>query len=247
VSKSRLDTHITFGHQLILYVSFSVITITFLLLQDYDKDTEFKGNLIFFLTLIGSFVFLYAFSFTDIYQRKLGVHGAVLFFMQDLPIRKFIIYVPMGIGASLLMSIVSQNLGLDATNSSLVSIAGAGTVMMIAFFLTKSIVVPILIHGAFNTLVIALRDGILTSVGATNALFPVPDVGITVGGFNQFATDALIQFTLVAPAEEMMKMLVIFFVVLGIPNAKFSDGIAKYVGAFFALLIWTMFHAIIAV
>lgn len=243
-----LTRKVTSGHQILVYVMFSVIVITFLLLTDIETDAPFKGNLIFFLMLLGSFFFLFAVSFTPIFERKLGgEHSARLFFFTDVSLGKFIIWIPVGVLGSFGIALISQNLGLDSTFASLISIAGSGTVMMIIFFVTKTIMIPIIIHGTFNVIVIALRDGILQSVGVVQELFPIPDVGITTFQFNQFATDVLIQYTLVAPAEEMLKMLVIAFVVLGIPSARFKDGIAKYIGAFFALLIWSSFHAIQAV
>lgn len=228
---------------------FSVVLVTFLLLSDINTDFEFKGTLIFYATLVGSFFFIYVLSFTTIFSKKLGGDKqARLFFMQDVSVIKFFIYVPIGLVGAFTMALLSQNLGLDAQNASLFSIAGSGLVMMIIFFVTKTILIPILIHGAFNTLVIAIRDGVIQSfAGTQNELFPIPDVGITSSTFNQFTVDLMTQFTLVSPAEEMMKMLIIAFVVLGIPNARFKDGISKYIGAFFALLVWTMFHTIQAV
>jgi len=224
---------------------FSVIAITFLLLSDINEDTPFKANLIFFLMLIGSFFFVFAISFTDIFQRKLGgEHGARFFFFTDVPMITFIIWVPIGLLGAFGVALLSQNLGLDQTNASLVSIAGSGTVMMAIFFITKTILIPMIIHGLFNTIVIAIRDGIIFSFAQGLELFPIPDVGITNSAINQFLLDFIIQMTLVSVGEEMLKMLIIAFVVLSIPNAKFKSGIAKYIGAFIALLIWSSFHLI---
>jgi len=239
---------ITAGHQIVTYVMFSVITITYLLLTDIETDAPFKANLIFYLMLLGSFFFVFIISFTNVFERKLGGEkGARFFFFTDVKFGTFLIWVPIGVLGSFGIALVSQNLGLDSTSASLISIAGSGTVMMAIFFITKTIMIPIIIHALFNTIVIALRDGIIASVGVTQELFPIPDVGISIGQFNQFGTDVLVQFTLVAPAEEMLKMLIIAFVVLGIPNARFKTGFAKFAGAFFALLIWSSFHAIQAV
>ena len=226
---------------------FSVVTVTFLLLSDIQSDQPFKANLIFYLMLIGSFLFVVVISFTPIYERKLGgEHGARFFFFTDVPRISFVIWVPLGIFSAFAIALISQNLGLDRTNASLISIAGSGIVMMIIFFQTKTILIPMIIHGAFNTIVIALRQGILFSVTTTQELFPIPNVGITTPQINQFITDTIIQFTLVSTGEEMLKMLIIAFVVLGIPNARFKQGISKYIGAFFALLIWASYHTITA-
>jgi len=242
---SVISRSITAGHQIVTYVSFSVITITYLLLTDIETDAPFKGNLIFYLMLLGSFFFVFIVSFTDVFQRKLGGEkDARFFFFTDVSATKFIIWVPVGVLLSFGVALLSQNLGLSSIDASLVSIAGSGTVMMIVFFITKTIMIPIIIHGFFNTIVIALRDGIVVSDFLGLELFPIPNVGISTAQFNQFATDVLIQFTLVAPAEEMLKMLIIMFVILGVPNARFKTGITKYIGAFFALLIWSSFHLI---
>jgi len=239
--------NVSAGTQIITYVMFSVITISYLLLTDIETDQPFKANLIFYLMLLGSFFFLFAVSFTNIFERKLGGSGgARLFFFTDVSLSKFLIYVPIGLLGSFGLALVSQNLGLGTVDSALVSIGGSGTVMMIIFFVTRTIMIPIIIHALFNTIVIALRDGIITSDLLGLELVPLPDVGITVSQFNQFGTDVLIQFSLVSPAEEMLKMLIIAFIVLSIPNARFKDGISRFIGAFFALVIWTSFHLLVS-
>lgn len=245
VSVSRT---VTAGQQIVLYVLFAVITMTYLLLTDIETDAPFKGNLIFYLMLLGSFFFLFVISFTSVFERKLeGEKSARFFFFSDVGLSKFIIWVPIGILGSFGIALMAQNLGFGSTDASLIAIAGSGTVMMIIFFITKTIMIPIIIHGAFNTIVIALRDGVISSVFQGLELVPIPNVGISIGTLNQFFSDFLVQFTLVSPAEEMLKMLIIAFIVLSIPNAKFKTGVAKYIGAFFALLIWSSFHAIQAV
>lgn len=227
---------------------FSVISMTYLLLTDIDTDQPFKGNLIFYLMLMGASLFLFLIAFTPIAERKLqGNKGARFFFFTDVSFTKVLIYVPIGILGSFGIALLSQNLGLGSVDASLVSIAGSGLVMMVIFFVTRTILIPIIIHASFNVIVIALRDGIVASVYEGIELVPIPNVTITVGQVNQFITDALVQFTLTAPAEEMLKMLIIAFIVLGVPNAKFKNGMTKYIGAFFALLVWASFHAIQAI
>ncbi len=244
--QAQISRTVTAGQQIVTYVMFSVITVTYLLLTDIGTDQPFKANLIFYLMLLGSFFFVFIISFTPVFERKLeGEKSARLFFFTDVPLTSFIIWIPIGVLGAFGIALVSQNLGLDTTSASLMSIAGSGLVMMIIFFVTKTILIPIFIHAIFNIIVIALRDGIITSF-VTEELFPIPDVGVSIGQFNQFATDVLIQATLVAPAEEMLKMLIIAFVVLSIPNAKFKTGFAKFLGAFFALLIWSSFHLIVS-
>lgn len=244
--QAQISRTVTAGQQIVTYVMFSVITVTYLLLTDIETDQPFKANLIFYLMLLGSFFFVFIISFTPVFERKLeGEKSARLFFFTDVPLTSFIIWIPIGVLGAFGIALVSQNLGLDSTSASLMSIAGSGLVMMIIFFVTKTILIPIFIHAIFNIIVIALRDGIITSF-VTEELFPIPDVGVSIGQFNQFATDILIQATLVAPAEEMLKMLIIAFVVLSIPNAKFKTGFAKFLGAFFALLIWSSFHLIVS-
>lgn len=245
--RNALNTRVSTGHQILVYIMFSVISISYLLLNDIDTDQAFKGNLIFYLMLIGSALFLFMISFTNIGQKKLKGDRADFFFFQDLSISKFLIWVPIGILSSFGVALLSQNLGLGSVDASIVSIAGSGTIMMIIFFIVKSILPSIIIHATFNTIVIALRDGIIQSNFIGLELVPIPDIAISFGQVNQFLTDVLVQYTLVAPAEEMLKMLILAFVVLGIPNARFKDGIAKYIGAFFALLVWSSFHLIQAI
>ncbi len=243
----QINRTVTAGHQIIIYVMFSVITISYLLLTDIETDQPFKANLIFYLMLLGSFFFVFIISFTSVFERKLGGEGgARFFFFTDVPISRFAIFVPIGLLGSFGLALVSQNLGLGTVDSALVSIGGSGTVMMAIFFITRTIMIPIIIHALFNIIVIALRDGIITSDLLGLELAPLPDVTITTTQFNQFATDVLIQATLVSPAEEMLKMLIIAFVVLSIPNAMFKQGISRFVGAFFSLVIWVSFHLIVS-
>lgn len=243
-----LQRNVSAGTQIITYVMFSVITMSYLLLTDIETDAPFKGNLIFYLMLLGSFFFLFAVSFTDIFTRKLGGQNkSRFFFFTDVNFTKFLIWVPLGILGSFGLALVSQNLGLNSTDQALFSIGGSGLVMMVIFFVTKTIMIPIIIHASFNTIIIAIRDGIIVSDLTGLELVPLPDIGITTTQFNQFGADFLTQFTLVSPAEEMLKMLIIGFVVLAIPNARFRDGFSKYIGAFFALVIWTSFHLLVSV
>lgn len=238
------------GSQIITYVMFSVVSISYLFLVDIDNpDTsQLFGNLLFYLMLLGSSLFLFMVAFTPIAERKLqGDKSARFFFFTDVGLDKFVIWVPLGILGSFGMALLSQNLGLGSIDASLFSIGASGTVMMVIFFVTRTILIPMIIHATFNVLVIALRDGIIASDLVGISLVPIPDVGVSFSQVNQFLTDSLVQYTLVAPAEEMLKMLILGFIVLGIPNAKFKDGISKYIGAFFALLVWSSFHAIQAI
>ncbi len=242
-----LSRKVSTGHQILVYIMFSVISISYLLLNDIDTDQAFKGNLIFYLMLIGSALFLFMISFTNIGQRKLKGDRADLFFFQDISISKFLIWVPIGILASFGIALLSQNLGLGSIGASIVSIAGSGLIMMVIFFIVKSILPSIIIHASFNTIVIALRDGIIASDFVGLELVPIPNIAISFGQVNQFLTDVMVQYTLVAPAEEMLKMLILAFVVLGIPNARFKSGISKYIGATIALVVWSSFHLIQAI
>jgi len=238
---------LTAGHQIITFFMFSVFVVGFLMLSQVELEQEFRGTLIFFILLIGSFTGIYIISFTSVFERKLGGEKeARLFFVQDISMLKFAIYVPIGLMGSLGIALLSQNLGLDQQSASLVSIAGSGAVMMVIFFLSKTIMTAIIIHGSFNTLVLALRDGIIGNFTG-NELFPVPELGLSTQQFNNFGIVILEQFTMVAFGEEMMKILVIAFVVLSIPNARFKSGITKYLGAILALIIWTAYHTIQAI
>lgn len=243
----QLNKTITAGHQIILFFMFSVFVVGFLLLTQINLDVEFRGTLVFFILLIGSFTGLYIISFTNIFSKKLGgEREAQLFFVSDISLFKFAIYVPLGVAGALGVALLSQNLGLDSQSTALVSIFGSGLVMMIVFFLSKTILTAIIIHGIFNVLVLAIRDGIIGSVTGLE-LFPVPELGLSIGQINSFLITILEQFTMVAFGEEMMKVLIIAFVVLSIPNAKFRGGISKYLGALLALIIWTAYHTIQAV
>ncbi len=214
------------------------------MLSQVKLEQEFRGTLIFFILLIGSFTGIYIISFTSLFERKLGGEKeARLFFVQDISMLKFAIYVSLGLGGALLIAIIAQNLGLDQETTTLVSIAGSGIVMMIVFFMSKTIMTAIAIHGSFNVVVLALRDGIIGNFTG-NELFPVPELGLSTAQFNNFGIVILEQFTMVAFGEEMLKILIIAFVVLSIPNAKFKTGITKYLGAILAIIIWTGYHTI---
>lgn len=242
----HLQRNVTTGVQAVTYVLFTIVVIGFVLLSDFNNESEFKGTLIFFAILFASFFVLMFIAYTDVLSKQLGGKGsAKMFFLQDTPILSFVMWVPIGIFGALGVALLAQNMGLNPSDTALVSIGGSGAVMMIIFFITKSILIPTIIHGSFNTLVIAIREGIINQI-TLGSTVPIPEVGLTVSQFNSFATDTLFQFFLVAPAEEFLKVGIIFFVIISLKGTP-NEGITKYVGGFFALVVWTMYHAIQAV
>lgn len=231
--------------QIVLFVMLSIIVILFFGLSNLGNDVEFKSVVIFTLTFLGSFYTLLFISVTPVGERIAGKNASLFFFQPMKLSLPTLGYIGLGIGGAFAFSVIANLSGLDENGARLFAIGGAGFTFLFILFRTKSILVPILSHGFFNTLVITLRSNVFGAELLSSNPFPVPQIGITLGSLNTLASEAIWMFTLVAPAEEFLKALVLSFVFLSLKGKFENKGIVAYVIAgTFSVVLWMVFHLI---
>lgn len=129
----------------------------------------------------------------------------------------------------------------------------AGLVMLVAFLQTNALLVPIIIHGVYNSFVVFLRETGFALVGGSQQFdlaggdpifLGVNEVGVSLGGGFDLASEIVWQFTLVATAEEFLKLGVLILVVLLIHGAFKNRGLAVIAGGITSLIFWTNLHLI---
>jgi hypothetical protein len=221
------------------------LVISFLLLDNLDSDADFRAIQLF----MGLFIFFYVIhvglAVSDKYSKRISGKNAFLFFQHDVTIGS-LAWVPIGIGLAFGVSLIISNANLPQTESAFYSIFLSGLIMMLIFIRTKAFLIPTLIHGGFNSLVIIFSS---PSVGfqllSTN--IPIPEIGLQLGTLSRLATESISQFFVVAPAEEMLKMGgITFWLLLG--KGKFDPKSWQfYVGAFVTVGWWSSLHLLNAI
>ncbi len=232
------------GVQLAIYLMLAVIVILFFALGAINDDTEFRSTIIFMTVFMASYLLLLGMSTSPAIGKFFKGKNAVLFFQHDVTIGH-LLWVPIGFVMAFGFSLFASNLGLDSTTSAIISIGGSGAIMMGIFFRTGSILIPILIHGAFNSAVIVMSSSIVNF--KILASVPIPEIGVNLGSIPTLASESIFQFFLVATSEELFKMLVIAFVLAVTKNQFDNKGIMVYFAGAFAVILWTSYHLILAV
>ena len=125
--------------------------------------------------------------------------------------------------------------------------------MMIAFLRTNSLLVPIIIHGVYNSFVVFLRQTGFELVGGVGSFavaegdpifLGVNEVNVGIGATADLASEFIWQFTLVATAEEFLKLGILVLVVLLVHGAFRNRGLAVIAGAIISVVFWTNLHLI---
>ena len=112
--------------------------------------------------------------------------------------------------------------------------------MGIQLIWTKSILIPILTHGIYNSIVVLLREG------GGLATFPisVPEVGLSLQGFSDLGAEIIFQNVLVASSEELFKTFIIAFFVVATTGSFKSSTHWVWLGMIVAVMLWTLYHSI---
>jgi hypothetical protein len=233
------------GVQTAVYFMLSVIIVLFFALGSSDETTEFRSTMIFMVVFLASYLMLLGLSVNPAIKPYFQGKNATLFFQHDIT-KGHLLWIPLGFVMAFGFSLLVSNIGLDDKTGAIVSIAGSGTIMMFIFFRTGAILIPIAIHALFNSTVILLSSNIVDFSVALSPI-PIPEVAVQLGSLSTLASEMIFQAFLVAPSEEMFKMLVIAFV-LAITKSKFdTKGAWVYIAGGFSIAIWTAYHLIIAV
>lgn len=232
-----------------IYFGLAIITVMVFLLGNVNEcdSVQFCATSIFFIVFIGSLVMLTLLWLILPQVRDRISDGDVkLFFMQDITFRKLLL-VPIGIILVLSVSYTATlfnngNPDIVANPAPFLAIFMSGIVMGIQLIWTHSILVPILTHGIYNSIVVLLREG----AGGGLASFPiaVPEVGLTLQGFSDLGSEIIFQNVLVASSEELFKTFIIAFFVVAVSGSFHSKGKMVWIGMIVAVTLWTLYHSI---
>ncbi len=243
----------------VIWVLALPMILGFFALSNIQNEVEFRTLQTFFFLYLGSGVgILFA-------QANLGGTGdrakdLNIFWTNDIDING-LVWITIGIFtvvASIFVILFSLS-GADADtirNGQFVGIFIGGVIMMVAFLKTHALLVPIIIHGTYNSLVVYLQQtqfaivgGIeqFSSVGEERILLGVNEIGIGFQGVSNIFSEFIWQFTLVATAEEFLKLAILVFVVILINGFFKSTGLSVLVGAGVAVLFWSSLHLVSAI
>jgi len=226
-----------------LWFGITPIIFAFFLLANINNDVDFDVALAFIAIFLISIVVLGYYSKGE---NKKYVISFNAFWLSDITFNKLLW---LGIGVGGVFGSWGISILLDST---IIGIGLSGVALMVAFLKSRSILVAIFAHGIWNSFVVAASAGFLGSIFQTNpellSSIPitVPKIGIGLPGFADFFTEMIWQFTLVATAEESLKIAIVVFVLVALRRGrKFIDGnSALAIGAVSAISIWSVLHSI---
>jgi len=243
----------------VIWVLALPMILGFFALSNINDPEEFRTLQTFFFLYLGSGMgILFA-------QANLGGTGERakdlnIFWTNDIDING-LVWITIGIFtvvASIFLLLFSLA-GADADTirtGQFIGIFIGGIIMMIAFLKTHALLVPIIIHGTYNSLVVYLQatsfelvGGIeqFASVGSDRVILGVNEIGIGFQGVSNIFSEFIWQFTLVATAEEFLKLAILVFVVILINGFFKSTGLSVVIGAGVAIMFWASLHLVSAI
>ena len=243
----------------VIWVLALPMILGFFALSNIQNELEFRTLQTFFFLYLGSGMgILFA-------QANLGGTGERakdlnIFWTNDIDLNG-LLWIAIGIFTVVasIFAILFAMSGQDIEtirNAQFASIFIGGVIMMVAFLRTNALLVPIIIHGTYNSLVVYLEQtqfaiigGIeqFSAVGEERVLLGVNEIGIGFQGVSNIFSEFIWQFTLVATAEEFLKLAILVFVVILINGFFKSTGLSVVIGAGVAILFWTSLHLVSAI
>lgn len=198
---------------------------------------SFCSPIIFGMVLIFSVIVIFI---------RIGMEPKVKDFLMSKPVARVVLLIGLGFGGVLGISLIASNIG-----EPLLGIAGAGLVMGYVLIQSNFILAPIVIHGAYNALVINLRNLEVGTLGffeqlAVSSPINVPEIGLSFPAFvDQIGTESFMQFFLVAGGEEFFKALIIIFAVVAVNKGKFEGkGAIIWFAMIVSVVVWAIYHTI---
>ena len=176
LDKDRKSTGITNW----IYFGLAIITVMVFLLGNVSscESVQFCATTIFFIVFIGSLTMLtLLWLISPDIKNRLQNNNVKLFFMQDITFKKLLLVIP-----GLLLVLTFSYMATSFNNGSpdimqnpapFLGIFLSGLVMGIQLIITHSILVPILTHGIYNSMVVLLRESV-TGL----ATFPIAVQGV---------------------------------------------------------------------
>ena len=209
------------------------------------ESTSFCATSIFMFVWTGSFIMLIAlYIISQNAKEAWRGKNVLLFFLQGITTQK-LVWIPIGLAGVLLISYLSTS--IDQPYGSYIGIIGSGMIMLVAFYATNAILIPILIHGIYNSIVVTLQ----TDFGT---IFIPAVVGgdffsnfFTQIGLGDYFTQVFFQIAVVANAEEFFKVFVIAFILVSTKGKFATDSGSKWVAGIFSVLIWAVYHSIASI
>jgi len=243
----------------VIWVLALPMILGFFALSNIQNEIEFRTLQTFFFLYLGSGMgILFA-------QSNLGGTGERakdlnVFWTNDIDLNG-LMWIAIGIftviGTIFVLLFMVSGADADTIRTGqFASIFIGGIIMMVAFLRTNALLVPIIIHGTYNSLVVYLEQtsfsivgGIeqFSSVGEERVLLGVNEIGIGFQGVSNIFSEFIWQYTLVATAEEFLKLAILVFVVILINGFFKSKGITVIIGAGVAILFWTSLHLVNAI
>lgn len=248
VGTSFSKLSLTAAPQLVIVWGLSFIVVLFFMLVNFREDVEFRATIVFVIALVvsifGTIVIVAAGG------KALKGKNTRFFFAQEITFKTFIIWFSASLGGSFAWAFAASNLpfvGFSTLSANevtgLVALWGSGVIFLVALVQSRSILVPFLAHGAFNSIVFYINQtGFAQNIFRTQSL-PIPEIGLPLAQVNQFLTESLFQVLLVALAEEHYKVLIIAVVLFAFRKVGDPQSTVKiYFGGFLAVFTWGILH-----
>lgn len=227
----------------IIYLGITVFVVGVVLLGNVAScgSTEFCKVTVFALLFGLSAIMLLLFGvFTGGGVQTLGGAGSLGKFMFQPVTAHKLLWVPLGLVAVVAISFLVTFWNFEY--APFVGIFFSGLIMGVAFLQTNSLLIPILIHGGYNSIVTFLREG---ATSLFNGFTPVVGAGgIDLAQQTKFWFEIALQNTLVAPSEELFKLFTIALFVFILRGNYKTPGWRVWLSVILAVLIWTILHLI---
>ena len=243
----------------VIWVLALPMILGFFALNNIQNDIEFKTLQTFFFLYLGSGVGI-LFAQANLGGTKDTNKDLNTFWTNDIDING-LMWIAIGIFTViasvflLLFAIAGQDEQTIRTGQ-FAGIFVGGIIMMIAFLRTNALLVPIIIHGTYNSLVVYLEQTQFAIVGGTGKfavasgdriLLGVNQIGIGFQGVSNVFSEFIWQYTLVATAEEFLKLAILVFVIVLINGYFKSKGISVVIAGGIAILFWASLHLVNAI
>lgn len=234
-----------FGMATIAWYIVGFIFIAYTLLVNFqNSQLQFNSTLIFAFLWFGGLALLHIIPMRH-FERLQGEDELGPFWMENPAGLKSLALVVGGFIGVLAISYVAAT-----QNQPFWGIFFSGFVMLFVLFETRSILAVIVIHGAFNALVLLVQAGILG-----NSLIPlttsgvgmIPIIGNNIPNIAPIFSEIGFQFFLVATAEEVLKIVAIAGFIIMLKGYYQEDTYFKWIGGGAAVTIWAYLHYIVSI
>lgn len=232
-----------FGMSTMVWYIIGFIFVAYTLLINYtNNQLQFNSTLIFVFLWVGGLFLLHIIPRTRHYEHIEGTDELGPFWMEN-PVHRYWM-IPAGFFGVLGVSYVAA-----IANQPFWGIFFGGFIMLFILFETRAILAVILIHGAFNSLVLGIQSGFLGNSLiplATTGIGMIPIIGNGIPMIAPIFSEIGFQFFLVATAEEVLKIVVIAGFIILFKGYYQENTPFKWIGGGFAVTIWSYMHYIVS-